>query len=203
VLWIEIAPGVTERIAYLVVLHDSVEKLLGDESRADRIAGQEHHRCDVAWPRLEVDGHARTLLGLPLAIPSLPIARARRPLYCVGMSYIDGFVVPVTTSRKQQYVEMAGKHATLLREYGATRVVEAWGDDVPVGKVTDFRRAVAAEDTETIVFSWCEWPSKEIRDAAQKRMHEDPRMKELEGEGEPPFSPKRIIFGGFVPVLEK
>lgn len=120
----------------------------------------------------------------------------------LAMSYVDGFVIPVTTGRKQEYIEIAAKHATLLREYGATRVVECWGDDVPVGKVTDFRRAVSAEDAETIVFSWCEWPSKETRDAAQKRMHEDPRMKELES-GASPFSLKRIIFGGFVPVLDK
>jgi uncharacterized protein YbaA (DUF1428 family) len=54
----------------------------------------------------------------------------------------------------------------VFEEYGALRVVEGWGDDVPNGKVTDFRRAVDAKDDETIVFSWIEWPSQKARDEA-------------------------------------
>ena len=52
----------------------------------------------------------------------------------------------------------------VFQEYGAIRVVEAWGDDVPDGKVTDFNRAVKAEDGENVVFSWIEWPDKATRD---------------------------------------
>jgi uncharacterized protein YbaA (DUF1428 family) len=80
---------------------------------------------------------------------------------------------------------------------GALRVVEGWGDDVPKGEVTDFHRAVQAKDDETVVFSWIEWPDKSTRDAAMAKMRENPRMT-----GEPmPFDGKRMIFGGFVPVV--
>lgn len=116
------------------------------------------------------------------------------------MSYIDGFVVPVKTSRKQDYIAMASKTAVLYKEYGATDVIECWGDDVPDGKVTDFKRSVKAESDETVVFSWIVWPSKAARDAGNKKLMDDPRMKP---EGTPPFNMQRLIMGGFSPVVEK
>jgi uncharacterized protein YbaA (DUF1428 family) len=115
------------------------------------------------------------------------------------MSYIDGFVIPVPADKKQAYRDMAAKAAPLFREYGATHIVECWGDDVPDGKVTDFKRAVAAEPGENVVFSWIVWPSKEVRDAANAKMQTDPRMKMPP---DMPFDGKRMIFGGFEVLLD-
>ena len=115
------------------------------------------------------------------------------------MSYIDGFVVPVPAGKKQAYREVAAKAAQLLKECGANRIVECWGDDVPDGKVTDFRRAVQAEEGEVIVFSWIVWPSKAVRDAGHKKMMDDARMKM----DDMPFDGKRMIFGGFKPFVEE
>lgn len=114
------------------------------------------------------------------------------------MSYIDGFVIPVPNDRKDDYRNAAASFWPILREFGALRVVECWGDDVPDGKVTDFKRAVAAQAGENIVFSWVVWPSKDVRDAASKKMHEDPRMKDMPM----PFDGKRMIFGGFSVLLD-
>jgi len=115
------------------------------------------------------------------------------------MSYIDGFVVPVPTARKTAYRDLAAKAAPLFKEYGATRVVECWGDDVPDGKVTDFKGAVKTEPGETVVFSWIVWPSKAVRDAGNERMRNDPRMKMME---DMPFDAKRMIFGGFALLFD-
>ena len=83
---------------------------------------------------------------------------------------------------------------SLLQEYGATRIVEGWGNDVPDGKATDFKRAVQAEPTETVVLTWIAWPSKEIRDAANEKLRKDPRAQMS---GDLPFSLSRMIYGGF------
>ena len=117
------------------------------------------------------------------------------------MAYIDGFVVAVPSGNREAYRAAAAKAWPLFKEFGATRHIECWGDDVPDGKTTDFKRAVKAEENETVVFSWIEYPSKEVRDAASKKMQEDPRMKEM-GENMP-FDGKRMIFGGFQPIFDE
>lgn len=116
------------------------------------------------------------------------------------MSYIDGFVLAVPTANKQKFIDHATTGDSVFLEFGATRVLECWGDDVPNGKHTDFFRAVQAEEGETVVFSWIEWPDKATRDAGMQKMMDDPRMDPANNPM--PFDGKRMIYGGFVPVLE-
>ena len=119
------------------------------------------------------------------------------------MSYIDGFVIAVPAANKQKFVAHARQLDPIFIELGAIRVIEAWGDDVPDGKVTDFRRAVQATPEETVAFSWIEWPDKATRDASVKKIMEDPRMDPSTSGNPPmPFDGKRMIFGGFETVVE-
>jgi uncharacterized protein YbaA (DUF1428 family) len=119
------------------------------------------------------------------------------------MSYIDGFVIAVPTANRQQFIEHARHFDAMFLELGALRVVEGWGDDVPDGKLTDFRRAVQATADETVAFSWVEWPDKATRDAAMKKMREDPHMDPATPGNPPiPFDGKRMIFGGFETVVD-
>lgn len=115
-------------------------------------------------------------------------------------SYLDGYVLPVPDGNREAYRAMADKASAVFREYGATRVVEAWGDDVPDGKVTDYKRATKARDGETVVFSWVEWPSKDARNAAWPKIMEDERMKP---DGDMPFDGQRMFWGGFEPILDR
>jgi uncharacterized protein YbaA (DUF1428 family) len=115
------------------------------------------------------------------------------------MPYIDGFVVPVPEGKKQEYLAIAQKAAVVFKRVGATRVVECWGNDIPDGKTTDFKKAVKAESGENVVFSWIEWPSKDARDKGNKAMMEDPDMKNMDL----PFDGKRMFYGGFEPILDK
>ena len=117
------------------------------------------------------------------------------------MTYIDGFVAPILAgTTREAYVAFAAKAAPIFKDHGATRVVEGWGDDVPDGTLTDFRRAVQASEGETVVFSWIEWPDRATRDAGMKKVMEDPRMQP--GAEPMPFDGKRLIFGGFACLLD-
>lgn len=120
------------------------------------------------------------------------------------MSYVDGFVIAVPAANKQAFIDHAKHFDELFIEMGATRILECWGDDVKAGKWTDFRRAVDAKDDEDVIFSWVEWPDRATRDTAmaqmEDRMKSDPRWDPVKNPM--PFDGKRMIFGGFVPVVE-
>jgi uncharacterized protein YbaA (DUF1428 family) len=113
--------------------------------------------------------------------------------------YTDGFVVPVPEGNVDAYREMAAKMAKVFRQHGANRVVEALSDDVDHGKVTDFYRAVKAEDGEKVVFSFIEWPDKDTRDKAWAAIMSDESLKP---EGDMPFNGQRMFWGGFDPILD-
>ena len=116
------------------------------------------------------------------------------------MNYIDGFVVPVPTAKREDYRKLAQTAAAVFKDHGALSVVECWGDDVPEGKLTSFPMAVQRKDDETVVFSWITWPSKEARDVGMKKSMEDPRMDH--DPAKMPFDGKRMIFGGFQVIVE-
>lgn len=114
------------------------------------------------------------------------------------MGYADCSLVPVPAASRSAYRELAVKQAAILAEYGAARVVEAWGDAVPDGKVTDYKRAVKAKSDETVVLAWVEWPSKAVRDAAWPKILADRRMTSAQAV----FDGQRRVFGGFKPVVD-
>ncbi len=116
------------------------------------------------------------------------------------MTYVEGFIVAVPAANRDEYRRHAAGAVPLFEEFGATRLVEAWEDDVTDGKVTDFRRAVQAKESEKIVLSWFEYPDKAIRDSAAEKMMSDPRMEEMGASM--PFDGKRMIYGGFATILD-
>jgi uncharacterized protein YbaA (DUF1428 family) len=117
------------------------------------------------------------------------------------MTYIEGFIVPVPEAKRDAYRKQAADAAPLFQEYGVKRHIEAWDSDVPEGKVTDFRMAVDARPDEKVVFSWFEYPDKATRDAANEKMMNDPRMKDMMSDMQ--FDGQRMIMGGFDAVIEE
>jgi uncharacterized protein YbaA (DUF1428 family) len=116
------------------------------------------------------------------------------------MAYIDGFVVPVPKNKLESYKEWARLGASVWREYGALDYQEFVADDVKPGKLTSFPQSVQLKDDETVVFSWITYKSRAHRDEVNEKVMKDPRMKNDPATW--PFDGKRMIYGGFSPLLD-
>jgi len=116
------------------------------------------------------------------------------------MAYYTGTIAAVPTASKQDYIDYAAAAWRVFSGYGAERMVETWGVDVPHGKLTDLHRAVEATDDEAVVFSWIAWPDRASADAAWKKMEQDAAMAGLP---QMPFDGSRMIHGGFTPVYSE
>lgn len=113
--------------------------------------------------------------------------------------YIDGFVIPVANERREEYRAHETKWWPMFKDLGALTLVAGWGDDVPPGKQTDFQRSVDLQEGESVVLCWMTWPDKPTRDKAYAKMMED---NDSMAGMEMPFDGKRLIYGGFAPLLD-
>lgn len=116
------------------------------------------------------------------------------------MAYVDGVLLAVPTENREVYRQFAEEMAIVFKEYGALKLVDCWGDDVPEGEVTSFPMAVQCEADETVVFSWIIWPSREARNQSWDAVMADPRMQS--DQLSMPFDGKRMIFGGFEMIVD-
>jgi uncharacterized protein YbaA (DUF1428 family) len=116
------------------------------------------------------------------------------------MTYVDGFLLAVPKARLDEYRDIARQAGDIWREYGALSYVECVADDVPDGEVTSFPMAVKKKDDEVVVFSWITYESREKRDEINGKVMADPRLKmDMETM---PFDGKRMMYGGFRPIVE-
>jgi uncharacterized protein YbaA (DUF1428 family) len=157
--------------------------------------------CDAASGKIMADDRMRPDGAMPFDGQRLIYAGFEVTFDTGGsgpFGYVDGMVASVPNGKRQDFAAHAAKTARLFQEKGALRVVNGWGADVPVGKVTDFRRAVQAKDGETVVLGWIEWPNKPTRDAGMGALMRDPRMRETPAA----WNGQLAIFGGFAPILD-
>ena len=115
-------------------------------------------------------------------------------------TYIDGYVMVVPQANKAAFIAHVKQSIPIYKEYGALRVFDAWADDLPgAGRINSYGHAVQLEESENIVFSWIEWPTKAMRDAAWPLIVRDPRMST---EANPtPYDFKRMLRGGFQTIV--
>ncbi len=114
-----------------------------------------------------------------------------------GLTYVDGFVVPVPTKNLAAYRRMASMAGKVWREHGALEYTECVADDVKPGKRTSFPQSVKLKSGEKVVFSWVVYKSCKDRDRVNAKAMKDPRMAAMMNPGAMPFDGKRMFWGGF------
>src|SRR3989338_5823291 len=121
-------------------------------------------------------------------------------------NYIDGFVLPIPRIHLNEYKSVAEKVAEIWKEYGALAYFEYVGEDLKLEGTRSFMDVVDLKEGEVIIFGWVIFPSKEIRETANKQVPTDSIMAELVA---PLTDPKRLIFdagrmvyGGFQPLVQ-
>ncbi|MFW2343367.1 DUF1428 domain-containing protein [Brevundimonas sp.] len=114
------------------------------------------------------------------------------------MAFLDIVIIPVPTANKAAYLEHSRQSTVFFKEQGALKVTECWGEDVPDGKVTDFKKSVQLEDGETVAVGWITWPDRATRDAGWEALMKDDPMARLDM----PFDGKRMIYGGFDVLID-
>ena len=117
------------------------------------------------------------------------------------MTYIDGLVIPVRKNNLAAYRSMAKKSAKIWREYGALEIREYVADDIPFGKRTSFPRSVKLKRGETVDLSWVVYRSRAQRNRILAKVMKDKRIAAMMSGKDIPFDGKRMIVGGFKPLI--
>lgn len=117
------------------------------------------------------------------------------------MVYVDAFVAPVPRANLGRYLALAELAAKVWVEHGALDYREWLADDAPFGDFTSFPRAVQLKEDEVVVFALITYRDRAHRDAVNAAVMADPRMARSIHEA-PPFENKRMVFGGFAPLVE-
>jgi uncharacterized protein YbaA (DUF1428 family) len=118
------------------------------------------------------------------------------------MPYVDGFVIPLPRKNLAAYKKMARLGCTVWMESGALEYRECIGDDLDVKFGLPFPKLAKVKAGETVVFSWIVYKSKAHRDAVNKKVMADPRIKKMMSAKKNPFDMKRMAYGGFSVMVE-
>ncbi len=121
--------------------------------------------------------------------------------------YIDSFIFPIAEKHLATYKSIALEVAQIWKEHGALEYSEFMADDLFLEGTRSYSEIIKVQEHEVILVGWVKFPSKEIRDDANKQVPLDDRMKKLVSplmEGEPPiFDASRMIYGGFKELLTR
>ncbi len=118
--------------------------------------------------------------------------------------YVDVFLLSIPKKKIGTYKKIAKVFAAVVKDLGAVYYKEWVADDVNDKMLASFGRAVKVKSGEVIISSVVEYRNKKHRDQTNKKMMTDPRMLKLMKSMKTkfPFDMKRMVYGGFKPIVE-
>jgi len=117
-------------------------------------------------------------------------------------NYIDGFVLPVSRDRLDEYRRLVEAAADIWKEHGALEYREYVGDDLVRDGTRSFTELADVSDGEVIVFGWVEFESRAARDQVNEKVAADPRMADLIKSSNSGFDAERMAYGGFQSLVQ-
>jgi len=120
------------------------------------------------------------------------------------MKYVDGYVLAAPKKNLEAYQKMAEDGGKVWKKHGALQYFECVGDDMkPEFAGITFPSIVKAKSSETVIFSFIVFNSREHRDEVNAKVMKDPLMDPANFKDKPmPFDMKRMVYGGFKTIVE-
>jgi uncharacterized protein YbaA (DUF1428 family) len=118
------------------------------------------------------------------------------------MAYVDGFLIPVPKKNRAAYKKMSTQAGKVWMDNGALGYHECVADDVRTGKHTSFPQGVKLKKGEEVWFSWIVYRSRKHRDSVNAKAMKDHRLAHMMDPKAMPFDSKRMVFGGFMMMVD-
>jgi uncharacterized protein YbaA (DUF1428 family) len=116
------------------------------------------------------------------------------------MSYVDGYLLPVSKKNVRAYRRMAQMGRKAWMKHGALDYKECVGDDLTPAFAKPFTRLLKLKPNETAVFAYIVFKSRAHRDQVNKKVMKE--MNDMGGPKDMPFEMKRMVYGGFKTLVE-
>lgn len=113
--------------------------------------------------------------------------------------YVDGFVLVVPKKKVAAYKKLATLAKKVWLDHGALDYRECVGEEMKQKWGMPFPKLAKAKPSEVVVFSWITYKSKKHRNAVNKKVMADKRMKCPDN---PPFDMKKFSYGGFETLVK-
>ena len=118
--------------------------------------------------------------------------------------YVDLYLLPMPKKNLKAYTKLATAAGKIFRKHGVQIYLETVADDLTqYGGMADFKRVFKLKKGETLVYATCEFKSKAHRNKVMKKLFSDPELQATNPNPKKPlFDMKRMLYGGFKPIVD-